>query len=49
VFSFIAGLGGRDIPKGMFVKMFDCMRENKKISTSEFFDLRTEILEFQEV
>jgi pyruvate ferredoxin oxidoreductase alpha subunit len=49
VFSFIAGLGGRDIPKGMFVKMFDCMRENKKISTSEFFDLRTEILEVQEV
>jgi len=49
VFSFIAGLGGRDIPKGMFVKMFDCMRENKKISTSEFFDLRTEILGFQEV
>ena len=49
VFSFVAGLGGRDIPKGMFVKMFDCMRENKKISTSEFFDLRTEILEFQEV
>jgi pyruvate ferredoxin oxidoreductase alpha subunit len=49
VFSFIAGLGGRDIPKGMFVKMFDCMRENKKISASEFFDLRTDILEFQEV
>ena len=49
VFSFVAGLGGRDIPKGMFVKMFDWMREDKKISTSEFIDLRTEILEFQEV
>jgi pyruvate ferredoxin oxidoreductase alpha subunit len=49
VFSFVAGLGGRDIPKGMFVKMFDCMREDKKISTSEFIDLRTEILDFQEV
>jgi pyruvate ferredoxin oxidoreductase alpha subunit len=49
VFSFVAGLGGRDIPKGMFVKMFDSMREDKKISTSEFIDLRTEILDFQEV
>ncbi|MGZ4864453.1 MAG: pyruvate synthase subunit PorA [Halobacteriota archaeon] len=49
VFSFVAGLGGRDIPKGMFVKMFDCMREDKKISASEFIDLRTEILDFQEV
>jgi pyruvate ferredoxin oxidoreductase alpha subunit len=49
VFSFVAGLGGRDLPKRTFVKMFDCMRKDKKISTSEFIDLRKEILEFQEV
>ncbi|MGD0327636.1 MAG: pyruvate synthase subunit PorA [Halobacteriota archaeon] len=48
-FGFIAGLGGRDIPKRMFVKMFDYIREGKKISKSEFFDLRTQILDFQEV
>jgi pyruvate ferredoxin oxidoreductase alpha subunit len=48
-FGFIAGLGGRDIPKRMFVKMFDCIREDKKISTSGFFDLNTQILDFQEV
>ena len=48
-FGFIAGLGGRDIPKRMFVKMFDCIREDKKISNSGFFDLNTQILDFQEV
>lgn len=48
-FGFIAGLGGRDIPKRMFVKMFDYIREDKKISNSEFFDLNTQILDFQEV
>jgi pyruvate ferredoxin oxidoreductase alpha subunit len=48
-FGFIAGLGGRDIPKRMFVKMFDCIREDKKTSNSGFFDLRTQILDFQEV
>jgi pyruvate ferredoxin oxidoreductase alpha subunit len=44
VFSFVAGLGGRDIPKRMFRKMFDRIREDKQISTSEFIDLRAEIL-----
>jgi pyruvate ferredoxin oxidoreductase alpha subunit len=44
VFSFIAGLGGRDIPKRTFRKMFDCIRKDKQISTSEFIDLRAEIL-----
>ncbi|MGA7470028.1 MAG: pyruvate synthase subunit PorA [Halobacteriota archaeon] len=48
-FGFIAGLGGRDIPKRMFVKMFDYIREDKKISNSGFFDLNTQILDFQEV
>jgi len=48
-FGFIAGLGGRDIPKRMFVKMFDCIREDKKILNSKFFDLNTQILDFQEV
>ncbi|HYC19937.1 MAG TPA: pyruvate synthase subunit PorA [Candidatus Bathyarchaeia archaeon] len=48
-FGFIAGLGGRDIPKRMFVKMFDRIREDKKIAKSEFFDLRPQILDFQEV
>jgi len=48
-FGFIAGLGGRDIPKRMFVKMFDYIREDKKSSNSEFFDLNTQILDFQEV
>ena len=48
-FSFIAGLGGRDIPKRMFVKMFDRIRKDKEVSTSEFIDLRTQILDFQEV
>ena len=48
-FGFIAGLGGRDIPKRMFVKMFDCIREDKKVGKSEFFDLRTQIVDFQEV
>ncbi|MFZ0926113.1 MAG: pyruvate synthase subunit PorA [Halobacteriota archaeon] len=48
-FGFIAGLGGRDIPKRMFVKMFDCIREDKKILNSKFFDLNTKILDFQEV
>ncbi|MGZ4847743.1 MAG: pyruvate synthase subunit PorA [Halobacteriota archaeon] len=48
-FGFIAGLGGRDIPKRVFVKMFDCIRDDKKIAKSEFFDLRTQILDFQEV
>ena len=48
-FGFIAGLGGRDIPKRTFVKMFDYIREDKKSSNSEFFDLNTQILDFQEV
>lgn len=49
VSGFVAGLGGRDIPKRMFTKMFDCIREDKVISTSKFIDLRTQILDFQEV
>jgi pyruvate ferredoxin oxidoreductase alpha subunit len=48
-FSFIAGLGGRDIPKRMFAKMFDRIRKDREISTSEFIDLRTQILDIQEV
>jgi pyruvate ferredoxin oxidoreductase alpha subunit len=48
-FSFIAGLGGRDIPKRVFAKMFDRIRKDQEISTSEFIDLRTQILDFQEV
>ena len=48
-FGFIAGLGGRDIPKRMFVKMFDCIRGDKQILNSKFYDLNTQILDFQEV
>jgi pyruvate ferredoxin oxidoreductase alpha subunit len=48
-FSFIAGLGGRDIPKRVFTKMFERIRKDKEIPTSEFIDLRTEILDSQEV
>jgi len=48
-FGFIAGLGGRDIPKRMFVKMFDCIRGDTQILNSKFFDLNTQILDFQEV
>ena len=44
VFGFIAGLGGRDIPKRNFRKMFERIRTDKQISTSEFIDLRAEIL-----
>jgi pyruvate ferredoxin oxidoreductase alpha subunit len=46
VFSFVAGLGGRDVPKRIFAKMFDRIRKDTEISTSEFIDLRTQILDF---
>jgi pyruvate ferredoxin oxidoreductase alpha subunit len=47
VFGFVAGLGGRDIPKRTFTKMFESIRTNEKGQESEFFDLRTEALDFQ--
>jgi len=47
VFGFVAGLGGRDVPKRTFAKMFESIRTSKKSQESEFFDLRAEALNFQ--
>ncbi len=44
VYGFIAGLGGRDISKQTFSKMFRKMQTNKAAQDSEFFDLRPELL-----
>jgi len=45
IYGFIAGLGGRDIPKKVVKKMAKTIGSGKPSFKSEFFDLRTEILE----
>jgi len=45
IYGFIAGLGGRDIPKKVVKKMAETIGSGKPSFKSEFFDLRTEILE----
>ena len=45
VYGFIAGLGGRDIPKRTVKKMVETISSGKPSMESEFVDLRTEILE----
>jgi len=45
VYGFIAGLGGRDIPKRAVKKMVETIGSGKPSFKSEFVDLRTEILE----
>ncbi|MGZ4903199.1 MAG: pyruvate synthase subunit PorA [Halobacteriota archaeon] len=45
VYGFIAGLGGRDISKRTFVKMFKKMQTSKSVQESEFFDLKPQLLE----
>jgi pyruvate ferredoxin oxidoreductase alpha subunit len=45
VYGFIAGLGGRDIPKRTVKKMVETISSDKPSTESEFVDLRTEILE----
>lgn len=44
VYGFIAGLGGRDITKRTFTKMFTKIKTGKAVQESEFFDLRPELL-----
>ncbi len=45
VYGFIAGLGGRDISKSTFTKMFKKMRTSEAVQASEFFDLKPQLLE----
>jgi pyruvate ferredoxin oxidoreductase alpha subunit len=45
VYGFIAGLGGRDIPKRAVKKMAERIRSGSPSVKSEFADLRSDILE----
>ncbi len=45
MYGFIAGLGGRDVTKRTFMKMFKKMETSKAVQESEFSDLRPELLE----
>jgi pyruvate ferredoxin oxidoreductase alpha subunit len=44
-YGFIAGLGGRDIPKKTVKKMVERIRSGSPSAKSEFIDLRSDILE----
>jgi pyruvate ferredoxin oxidoreductase alpha subunit len=44
-YGFIAGLGGRDIPKRTVKKMVERIRSGSPSAKSEFIDLRSDILE----
>ncbi len=44
-YGFIAGLGGRDIPKRMVKKMVERIKSGSPSAKSEFIDLRSDILE----